>query len=144
MSAKDTWKNHYYSTRPLFEYFVSAVLAFELGKGAFSFLNIVWKQFCIFNNYDFNHSLIYTYSLWVPNPAIPNQSWVLSLSLYQIRGLHVITIQVLLAYTMYSYTHDQEEWVRCRPYCFWDIGKNSVQIPLLYIVFNIDKFFITL
>ena len=30
--------------------------------------------------------------------------------------------------------HDQEEWVGCRPYCFWDIGKNSVPIPLFYIV----------
>ena len=26
--------------------------------------------------------------------------------------------------------HDQKEWVECRPCCFWDIGKNSVQIPL--------------
>ena len=26
--------------------------------------------------------------------------------------------------------HDQEEWVRCRQCCFWDIGKNSFQIPL--------------
>ena len=31
--------------------------------------------------------------------------------------------------------HDQEEWVGCRRYCFWDIGKNSVQILLFYIVF---------
>ena len=36
--------------------------------------------------------------------------------------------------------HDQEECVGYRPYCFWDIGKNSV--PLFYIVFSIDKFFI--
>ena len=40
--------------------------------------------------------------------------------------------------------HDQVEWVGCRKYCFWDIGKNSVQIPLFYIVFSIDKFVITL
>ena len=43
-----------------------------------------------------------------------------------------------------SQWHDQEEWVGCQPYCFWDIGKNSVQIPLFYIVFSTDKFFITL
>ena len=40
--------------------------------------------------------------------------------------------------------HDQEEWVGCRLYFFWDIGKNSVPIPLFYIVFSIVKFFITL
>ena len=40
--------------------------------------------------------------------------------------------------------HDQEEWVRCRRCCFWDIGKNRVQIPLFYIVFSIVKSFITL
>ena len=39
---------------------------------------------------------------------------------------------------------DQEEWVGCRGYWFWDIGKNSVPIPLFYIVFSIEKFFITL
>ena len=27
---------------------------------------------------------------------------------------------------------------------FWDIGKNGIQILLFYIVFSIDKFFITL
>ena len=40
--------------------------------------------------------------------------------------------------------HDQEECVGCRRCCFWDIGKSSVQIPLFYIVFSIDKSFITL
>ena len=40
--------------------------------------------------------------------------------------------------------HDQEEWVGCRGYCFWNIGKNSVQIPLFYIAFSISKFLITL
>ena len=40
--------------------------------------------------------------------------------------------------------HDQGEWVGCRQCCFWDIGKNCVKIPLFYIVFSIDKFFITL
>ena len=40
--------------------------------------------------------------------------------------------------------HDQEEWVACRGCCFWDIGKNSVQIPLFHIVFSIAKSFITL
>ena len=39
--------------------------------------------------------------------------------------------------------HDQEEWVGCRGCCFWDIGKNSVQIPLFHIVFSIVKSFIT-
>ena len=29
----------------------------------------------------------------------------------------------------------EEEWVECRPYCCWDIGKNTVQNPLFYIVF---------
>ena len=32
--------------------------------------------------------------------------------------------------------HDQEEWVGCRRCCFWEIGKNSVQIPLFYDVFK--------
>ena len=40
--------------------------------------------------------------------------------------------------------HDQEAWVGCRRYWFWDIGKNSGQIPLFYIVFSIDQFFVTL
>ena len=40
--------------------------------------------------------------------------------------------------------HDQEEWVGCRQCCFWDIGKNSVQIPLFYLVFSIVKSCITL
>ena len=40
--------------------------------------------------------------------------------------------------------HEQEEWVGCRRYCFWDIGINSVQILLFYIVFSIYKLFITL
>ena len=40
--------------------------------------------------------------------------------------------------------HDQEEWIGCRGSWFWDIGKNSVQIPLFYIVFSNDKFVITL
>ena len=29
---------------------------------------------------------------------------------------------------------DQEEWVGCRRYWFWAIGKNSVQIILFYFV----------
>ena len=40
--------------------------------------------------------------------------------------------------------HDQEEWVGGQRYCFWDIGKNSVKILLFYIVFSMDKWFITL
>ena len=40
--------------------------------------------------------------------------------------------------------HDQEEWVGCRGCCFWDIGKNSVRIPLFHFVFSIVKSFITL
>ena len=31
--------------------------------------------------------------------------------------------------------HDQEEWVGCRRYCFWDIGKNSVQKSVCFILF---------
>ena len=33
--------------------------------------------------------------------------------------------------------HDQREWVGYRRYCFWDIGKESIQIPLFYIVFSV-------
>ena len=40
--------------------------------------------------------------------------------------------------------HDQEEWVGCRRCCFWDTGKNRVQIPLFYIVFSIVISCITL
>ena len=40
--------------------------------------------------------------------------------------------------------HDQEERVGCQGCCFWNIGQNSVQIPLFHIVFSIAKFFITL
>ena len=40
--------------------------------------------------------------------------------------------------------HDQGEWVWCHRYWFWDIGKERVQIPLLNIVFSVDKLFITL
>ena len=40
--------------------------------------------------------------------------------------------------------HGQGEWVGCRSYCFWDIGKKRGKILLFYIVFSTDKFFITL
>ena len=30
--------------------------------------------------------------------------------------------------------HEQEEWVGCRRYCFWNIGKNSIQICLMTIL----------
>ena len=36
--------------------------------------------------------------------------------------------------------HDQGKWVRCRRYCFWDIGKERVPILLFYIVLRVDKF----
>ena len=35
--------------------------------------------------------------------------------------------------------HDQEEWVGCWRCCFWYIGKNSVQIPLFYIVLSLSN-----
>ena len=33
------------------------------------------------------------------------------------------------ACTLRNMWHDQEEWVGCPWYWFWDIGKNSVPIP---------------
>ena len=35
--------------------------------------------------------------------------------------------------------HDQEEWVGCWRCCFWDIGKNRVQIPLFYIALALSN-----
>ena len=37
-----------------------------------------------------------------------------------------------------SMWHYQEERVGCQRYCFWDIGKSSVQIHFFYIVFSTD------
>ena len=48
---------------------------------------------------------------------------------------HLIKTSLLLPIYYCYMWHDQEEWVRCRRYWFWDIGKNSVQIPLFYIGF---------
>ena len=38
--------------------------------------------------------------------------------------------------------HGQGERVGCLGYCFWDIGKERVEIPLFYIVFSVDKLII--
>ena len=44
-----------------------------------------------------------------------------------------------------SMWHDQGEWVRCRRYCFWDIGKEKNHIIFLcFIVFRVDKLLLTL
>ena len=44
----------------------------------------------------------------------------------------------------YHMWHDQGEWVGCRIYCFWDIGKERVQIPLFDIVFSMVELLTTL
>ena len=46
------------------------------------------------------------------------------------------TSDVILGHSSWLHImwHDQEEWVWCRPYCFCDMGKNSVRF-LCFILF---------
>ena len=62
---------------------------------------------------------------------------------WQWRVWQPITALVSLVFAIYFW-YDQGDWVRCRRYCFWDIGKERGQICLFYIVFSTDKLLITL
>ena len=87
-----------------------------------------------------NHAMIEKLLIWLSYHLLLIQATNVDLDL-----LHSSQMFASMFTLMYpNMWHDQEEWVGCRGCCFWDIGKNSVQIPLFHIVFSIDKSFITL